>query len=323
MRNAAHTTDTALVRAVRCSGTGVEVAEVGAPSGAGVRVRVRSAGICGSDLEMVRLGLAAVTIGHEVAGELDDGTAVAVHPFSACGECDECRSGRSHLCRSVVASMLGAGIDGGMSDEVIVAPGMIVPLPDGVATGDASLVEPVAVALHACNRGGITPGMRVGVIGAGTIGLLCAAVARDLGAEVTITARHAHQARAAEALGASVGEGRDCDVVIDAAGSASAFAEATARCRRAGTLVLAATTWEPIEVSFFRAQMREITIVPAFVYGEAHGEREFVTAARILGEHAEIPEALITHRFGLDEAPRAFAVAADRAAGAIKVVLHP
>ena len=138
----------------------VEVAE---PSGPGVRVRVRSAGICGSDLEMVRLGLSAVTIGHEIAGTLDDGTAVAVHPFSTCGECDECRTGRAHLCRSVTGAMLGAGLDGGMSDEVLVAPEMAVPLPEDVGVGDASLVEPLAVALHACHRGGGAAGMRVGV----------------------------------------------------------------------------------------------------------------------------------------------------------------
>ena len=87
--------------------------------------------------------------------------------------------------------------------------------------------------------------------------------------------------------------------------------------------MLASTTWEPIAVSFFRAQMREITIVPAFVYGEAHGESEFAAATRILAAHAEIPAALVTHRFALDDAAEAFAVAADRRAGAIKVVLHP
>jgi threonine dehydrogenase-like Zn-dependent dehydrogenase len=63
--------------------------------------------------------------------------------------------------------------------------------------------------------------------------------------------------------------------------------------------------------------------VPAFVYGEAHGRREFDTATTISAAHPEIAPALITHRFGLDEAPRAFAVAADRAQGSIKVVLHP
>jgi threonine dehydrogenase-like Zn-dependent dehydrogenase len=83
------------------------------------------------------------------------------------------------------------------------------------------------------------------------------------------------------------------------------------------------TTWEPISISFLNAQMREVTIVPAFVYGEVHGHREFETAAEVLAERPEIIPAVITHRFGLDEAPRAFEVASDRAHGAIKVVLHP
>ncbi len=69
--------------------------------------------------------------------------------------------------------------------------------------------------------------------------------------------------------------------------------------------------------------MRELRIVPEFVYGEAHGEREFEAAGRILAAHPQIASALVTHRFGLDEAPHAFAVDADRAHGAIKVVLHP
>jgi len=94
-------------------------------------------------------------------------------------------------------------------------------------------------------------------------------------------------------------------------------------CRQAGTIALVSTTWEPISISFLNAQMREVTIVPAFVYGEAHGHREFDTAATISAAHPEIAAALITHRFALDEAPRAFAVAGDRAHGAIKVVLHP
>ena len=82
------------------------------------------------------------------------------------------------------------------------------------------------------------------------------------------------------------------------------------------------TTWEPISISFLNAQMREVTIVPAFVYGEAHGHREFETAAAVLGEHPEIiprssPIASVSTKH------RAFEVASDRAHGAIKVVLHP
>jgi threonine dehydrogenase-like Zn-dependent dehydrogenase len=75
------------VRAVRNTAEGVRVLDVAAPDGPGVRVRVRSAGICGSDLEMVRTGLAVNTLGHEIAGVTEDGTEVAIHPFVSCGSC--------------------------------------------------------------------------------------------------------------------------------------------------------------------------------------------------------------------------------------------
>ncbi|HEV7526200.1 MAG TPA: alcohol dehydrogenase catalytic domain-containing protein [Acidimicrobiia bacterium] len=311
------------MRAVRNTDAGIRVVDVPAPDHDGTRVRVRAAGICGSDLEMVRTGLAAGTLGHEIAGVLDDGTEVAVHPFVPCGACTQCRAGRFQLCREATASMLGVFTDGGMADEIVVPASCAVPLPAGISASDASIVEPLAVALHACNRAGISPGMRVGVVGAGTIGLLSGAVARHLGADVTILARHDAQRTAAVALGVGPDKPRDCDVVFEAAGTSSGFDDAVRACRRSGTLALVSTTWEPIPISFLNAQMREVTIVPAFVYGEAHGHREFDTAASIAGAHPEIASAVITHRFGLDEASHAFAVASDRAQGAIKVVLHP
>jgi 2-desacetyl-2-hydroxyethyl bacteriochlorophyllide A dehydrogenase len=286
-------------------------------------VRVRSAGICGSDLEMIRTGLAVNTLGHEFAGVLDDDVEVAVHPFVGCGECAHCTSGNPQRCRESTSHMYGIFLDGGMADEIVVEPSCVTHLPATVRLEDASLVEPIAVSLHACYRAGIEPGMRVGVVGAGSVGLLTGAVARHLGADVGIAARHPAQQLSAEALGLKVDPTRDCDVVIEAAGTASGFDDAVTRTRRGGTVVLVSTTWEPISISFLNAQMRELAIMPAFVYGEAHGEREFDRAARILSEHAEIPPALITHRFGLDDAAEAFRVAGARAEGAIKVVLHP
>ncbi len=311
------------MRAVRNTQAGIRVLDVPAPDGPGVRVQVRGAGICGSDLEMVRTGLAAGTLGHEIAGVLDDGTEVAVHPFVPCGECAQCALGRFQLCRDTTATMLGVFTDGGMAEEVVVPESCLVPLPAALGAADASIVEPLAVSLHACNRTEIRAGMRVGIIGAGTIGLLTGAAARHLGADVTIVARHDAQRRAAEALGLALTDPRDCDVVFEAAGTASGFDAAARACRRSGTIGLVSTTWEPISISFLNAQMREVTIVPAFVYGEAHGHREFETAVTIAGAHPEIVPAIITHRFGLDEAPHAFSVATDRAHGAIKVVLHP
>jgi len=311
------------MRAVRNTDAGIRVVDVDVPDREGTHVHVRAAGICGSDLEMVRTGLAAGTLGHEIAGVLDDGTEVAVHPFVSCGECEQCRNGRSQLCRDVTATMLGVFTDGGMAEQVVVPASCLVPLAPGLAASDASIVEPLAVALHACHRAGVEAGMRVGVIGGGTIGLLSATIARHLGAEVAIATRHDAQRQAAEALGIARSAPRDCDIVFEAAGTSSGFDDAVRACRRSGTIGLVSTTWEPIPISFLNAQMREVTIVPAFVYGEAHGHREFDTAATIAAAHPEIASAIITHRFGLDEAPHAFAVAGDRAHGAIKVVLHP
>ena len=311
------------MRAVRNTEAGIRVVDVAHPDRPGTRVRVRSAGICGSDLEMVRTGLAAGTLGHEIAGVLDDGTEVAVHPFVPCGTCTQCLHARPQLCREATATMLGVFTDGGMAEEVVVSESCLVPLPHGIGVADASIVEPLAVALHACNRAGVASGMRVGIVGAGTIGLLCGAVARHLGADVAIAARHDAQRDAAERLGLALDAPRDRDVVLEAAGTSSGFDAAVRACRRAGTVGLVSTTWEPISISFLNAQMREVTIVPAFVYGEAHGLREFDTAATISAAQPEIAAAVITHRFDLDEAPRAFAVAGGRSHGAIKVVLHP
>ena len=107
--------------AVRVSGRGtIGVRDVESATGDGLRVKVVSAGICGSDLHVVDLGFPAVTIGHEVAGLLDDGTAVAIEPVAACGQCDGCRAGHEQRCREILQRIYGMALDGGMADEIVV-----------------------------------------------------------------------------------------------------------------------------------------------------------------------------------------------------------
>lgn len=311
------------MRAVRSTERGIEVAEVPRAERGGMRVRVSAASICGTDLELVRLGPLPFTLGHEVAGLTDDGSPVAVLPLEYCGTCDRCLAGQTAQCRIAMAGMYGLGADGAMADEMVVREDTLVPLPKGLDVRDACLVEPLAVALHAANRARLHEGQNVAVVGAGTIGLLCAAVARDIGCDVAIAARHPAQRSAAEAIGARVGLGGPCDVVFEAAGTESAFSQAVDHCDRGGTIALVATSWRPVTVSFMAAQLAEMTLVPAIVYGHCDGEREFDAAAEILARHPEIPPALITKRFPLDDAAEAFRVAGDRAGGAIKVVLEP
>ena len=311
------------MRGVRNTEDGVQVRDVPDPEPTGdeVVVKVAAAGICGSDIHLLDWGPMPVTLGHEIAGFLDDGTPVAVEPvLGRCGECRGCLSGDTHLCQT--AQTVGIGVDGGMADAVVVTPDCVVALPDGLSVHDAGLVEPVACAVHAMHRAGVESGQRVAVVGGGTLGIAAVAAATNLGCEVGIVARHPHQLAAAEAVGGRPAEGH-YDVVIEAGGTASAFNEAIDLTRVRGTVGLLGTYWGEVTVAAMQVGIKELDVVGCMAYGKHDGHREVEAAAALLAAVPELAPALITHRFPLDEAPEAFRVAADRSAGAIKVVLEP
>lgn len=309
------------MRAVRNTSEGIEVVDVPEPDGDGILVAPHAAGICGSDAHMIASGLTGVTLGHEVGG-IVDGRPVAIQPFAFCGDCDACRADRSHLC---VGLRNGHGItlDGGMAESLLVDPGCIVELPDGIDATSAALVEPIAVGVHAVNLTTVEPGMRAAVIGAGPIGIATAVAARQEGAEVAISARHAPQAAAAERLGLSVGLTKGYDVVFDAAGTDASLAEAISIARPAATVVVPAIYWDDVRLPGMAWSMKEIRLIPSIFYGHYHGVRETELAAALLAEVPDLPDALITHRFPLERAAEAFETAANREAGAIKVIIEP
>ena len=311
------------MRAVRCPEGQPTVVNVPEPSGDGVIVTVASAGICGSDLHLLKFGLPS-TFGHEFAGTLADGTPVAVEPIDPCHVCDACIEGNTQLCVRGPSMAFGVGRDGGMAEKVIAPASSIARLPSGVAASNGCLVEPLAVAVHGVRRGNIRGSDRVAVIGGGTIGQMALVVAQQTGASVDLSARHERQIEAAERLGAGTVEGHGYDVVIEAAGSASALAHAADRCRPGGTIVLLGSYWDgSVEMPGMAIGMKELTLVPAVMYGRSGPSRDVDVAATILAQRPELPDVVITHRFPLDAAADAFAVAADRSAGAIKVVLEP
>ena len=285
-------------------------------------MRVTSSGICGSDLHATAAGPSAVVLGHEFGGLLDDGTLVAVQPILPCGQCGHCDQGREQLCSDSRRRIYGASLDGGLADEAFVDERCIVPVPAGVDPQAVGLVEPIAVAVHAINLSCAKAGDTVLVIGGGSIGLLCAAVLRGRGIVVDLAARHPHQQDVATTLGA----GRPCsgkyDVVVDAAGTASSWEQAARSIEAGGEIVLVALPWIPLPIDM-RLVMKEVSIRPAAFYGHHEGEREFLEAARVLADHPELPDLLVTHRFGLAEADAAFAAAANRSLGAIKVHVLP
>jgi L-iditol 2-dehydrogenase len=311
------------MRAVYFKNGEVELRDIPQPQDEGVRVRVRSVGICSSDLHMLEMKFPMLYIaGHEFAGVLDDGTPVAVEPLVPCNECANCLAGDYNLCRMGAAGILGIGRNGGMADEIRVPARCLVHLPANVDVRDACLIEPLAVAVHGMRKAGLEGGQRVAVIGGGTTGLCAVAVAKASNAVVGLSARYSHQIAAGELLGSKEIEGQ-YDLVVECAGAEKAVSQAIKLCRPGGKVLMLSTHWSGMTLPQSAAQQKEIVIVLSFMYASSSSGRDFDIAAMLLAGHSEIARALITHRYPLEEVKQAFTVAGDRKAGAIKVVLEP
>jgi threonine dehydrogenase-like Zn-dependent dehydrogenase len=263
------------------------------------------------------------TLGHEIAGVAEDGTPVAIEPLIPCDRCEYCRTGAYNLCERGASSVIGVAHDGGMADEIRVPERCLVPLPAAATPADACLVEPLSVAVHGLRRAGLRGDQRVAIVGGGSVGLCALAAVAASGAEVALIARHEAQVEAGERLGATASIDGSYDLVIDAAGTESALQRAVELCRPDGTLLLLATYWSGLTLPGFALCLKEIRVVPASMHGRHGVARDVDIAAGLLAARPEIASTLITHRFPLDAAVEAFAAAADRRSGAIKVVLEP
>lgn len=170
----------------------VPVPEIGPDA---VRVRIRAAGICHSDVHY-RDGVSAVgplpqTLGHEIAGVIDAvgpnvttvgvGDRVCVHYLLSCGQCFHCISGHEQFCRT--GSMIGKYVDGGYAEYIAIPARCAVPLPDEIPFEDgAVLMCSASTSLHALRKTRLAPGETVAVFGAGGLGMAALQIARALGA---------------------------------------------------------------------------------------------------------------------------------------------
>ncbi len=157
-------------------------------------IRVKAAGICGSDIGAYRGTNNLVTypriIGHEIAGEiveigpnnrgLKPGDHIIIDPYLYCGHCYPCGLKRTNCCEAL--RVLGVHVDGGMSEYMVHPSNMLVPVPNSLSWEHVPLAEPVTIALHAVHRSRLKSGEHIAINGAGAIGLLIAQCALAYGA---------------------------------------------------------------------------------------------------------------------------------------------
>jgi len=313
------------MRAVVNTGDGIGVIDAGEQGEdelRGVRLSVISAGICGTDVSFAAAGISGFIYGHEFAGIDDNGTAYFVEPTIYGGQCAECRSGNTQRCTEPGHGTLGVFRNGGMADSVVVPDYTLLALPPQLDVRDACLIEPGSVAWHGVRRAQVKPHERFLVVGGGTIGLLAAAAAQHTGHDADVDARYDHQAEAAERLGFGR-PGGSYDVVLDAAGTESSLARSATAVRPGGRIVSLGVYTETMPVPGVVSLTEELSYINSIAYGRHGSVREVGEVASMLAAKPHIAKTLITHRYPIDDAREAFRVAADRKAGAIKVVIEP
>lgn len=319
----------------------VEERPVPTPGPGEVLVRVRSVGVCGSDIHYFEHGRIAdfvvetpLVLGHEASGEvvavgdgvdLAVGTRVAMEPGVPCGSCAQCRAGRYNLCPDV-RFFATPPIDGAFAEYVTLPRGFVHPVPDSVSYDAAALLEPLSVGVWACEKGGVRVGTRVLVTGAGPIGVMAALVARANGAaEITISDVNPDRLTRAAELGFATIDSRstalpdavEADVLLECSGAAPAIDQGIRSVAPAGCVVLVGMAPSTmVELPHGVIQAKELWVTGTFRYAHTYPK-----AVALVASGAIDLDALVSRTFGLDEVEQALTYSRQDPA-AMKVIVR-
>lgn len=295
-----------------------DVPELPAPEGDEVLLAVEAAGICGSDLHNFHTGMwmsrTPSTPGHEFVATvvatgpevrwLATGDRVIADSRVPCGICPACRSGRAYLCPSM--GFVGEVNDGGFAPRTIQPERQLIRLADqNLPPEIAVLAEPLAVALHAVNRLGLSPKESVLVNGAGTIGALVVAVLAHRGyANVQVSdINDKRRDGVCDAFGVHPSDPSTdpVDGLIDTTGAAAAFTEGLRRVRRGGHVAVVGLYRGPFEVDMNAIVEGGLTLA-----GCAAFDTELLDAVSDLSAMQPLLARLPTETITLEDLPAAY-----------------
>jgi len=304
-----------------------------------VLIRLGAGGICGSDLHYYFEGRNGSFVireplipGHEASGvvakvgpgvtRVKPGDKIAVSPSHACGHCDYCREGREHLCRNMRflgSASLYPHVQGMFCEYFVMGERQCYPVAGDISLGELAFAEPLAVALHAVNRGPVLMGKSVLITGAGTIGCLTVIAARLAGArQITVSDVLDRPLATATEVGAdrTIRADRDADalaapqfeVAYEVSGSFAALKACVAAVKRGGTVVQVGTLpHEPLPFVVNEIMSKELDLKGAFRWGI-----EFDWAVDYLSSRRVDVRPLLSGQFPLQDAVKAFELAKDK-----------
>lgn len=298
-----------------------------------VQIRVKAAGVCGTDLHIYEGAQGAtecnppVVLGHEFSGvvekvgpgvtEVKVGDHVTVDPNISCNGCHYCRKGKPHLCKHLAAT--GVNYDGGFAELCNVLERQVFVLPQELPFEIGALCEPVGCCLHGIDLANIQVGDVVMIIGGGPIGMIMMQLAQIAGASKMIVVEPLEEKRIlAKKHGADLvidpiredvkailkEQGiEDVAVVIECVGRKETMLNAIDYAGRGGKAVLFGLTPPDCVIPFmpFQAFQKELTVVASFTNQYSHGR-----AAELISSGRLHLEDIISDVFALDDIQKAF-----------------
>ena len=317
----------------------IEPMDMPSPGPGEVLLQLGAAGICGSDLHYYFEGRNGNFIvreplipGHEASAvvavigqgvtRVKKGDKVAVSPSHACGHCEGCRDGREQLCANM--KFLGSAsrfphVQGMFQEYFVMGERQCYPVGGDITLGELAFAEPLAVGLHAVNRGGDLLGKSVLITGAGTIGCVTVLAARLAGArKITVTDVLDRPLQQALTVGADavLRADRDADalatpqfdVAYEVSGNFNALKSCVAATKRGGVIVQVGTLpHEPLPFVVNELMAKELDLRGAFRWGI-----EFDWAVDYISTRRVDVRPLLSGQFPLQDAVAAFAAAADK-----------
>jgi L-iditol 2-dehydrogenase len=321
-----------------------------APGPGEIQVHVGAVGICGSDVHSYAEGAIGDTpctypmvLGHEPAGTVArcgegvtgwaPGDRAALEPALYCYHCEFCRSGRHNICANI-RFLSNPGLPGFFREYVNLPASNLLAIPPHLSLDLATMIEPLAVALHSLKFAAIQCGESVAVFGAGPIGLLTIASLKLSGASRILAVEPvAHRREMARCLGAhevvdpsatdavkalaGLARGHGIDCAIDCAAKEDTINEAIRAVRNGGRVVLTgihSAAFVPFDVSHMRR--KELA-----VFNVRRSNHESETARDLIAERAEWFAPMVTHRRPLAEIADAFSVVEHYADGVGKMIV--
>lgn len=310
-----------------------------------VVVRIKAAGICGSDSHIYHGRSAFATypriIGHEMAGEvyqlgssvigLQVGDKVAIDPVVSCGSCYPCKIGRHNVCNDV--KVLGVHVDGGYREYIKVDAKNVYKLPEDMPWEHAAIIEPFSIAAEAIDRGHLSPNDSVLICGAGPIGLVILQAVKRIGARAIIMDIIDSRLEKAHDMGADLTintknndllnavmdftDGDGVNLIFEATGNLNIIELCVSKLvSQAGRVVVLGFPNKPAQIAPFDIMRRELDIL-----GSRLNNNKFPEVIKWFEAKEVDPSKIISHVFPMERVQEAFDISDNEPDKVCKIIL--